>query len=98
MEKERYCLLFKLQCIYIIRLYLIICCLAFCWGVAQSVEVTSLNKPINLSGVWKFKIGDDLYWAEPNLDDTDWAKLKVPLNWESKAMMTMQDLLGIGLT
>ncbi len=66
---------------YMVKLYLIICFSISFWGIAQNVEITSLDKPVDLSGVWKFKIGDDLSWAEPNLDDTDWAKLKVPLNW-----------------
>ncbi len=50
-------------------------------GIAQSIEVTSLDKPVSLTGLWKFQIGDDLFWSEPSFDDADWDELIVPMNW-----------------
>ncbi|MBD3290708.1 glycoside hydrolase [candidate division KSB1 bacterium] len=38
---------------------------------------------INLSGIWKFKPGDDLSWKN-DIDDSDWDKIIVPGYWESQ--------------
>jgi alpha-galactosidase len=37
---------------------------------------------IDLSKNWKFKKGDDLKWADPKLNDSDWEKIKVNSPWE----------------
>ncbi len=39
---------------------------------------------VDLSGKWKFIIGDNLNWAKVNLDDSDWESIRVPDNWESQ--------------
>ena len=31
---------------------------------------------------WLFKTGDDPSWSDPELDDTDWAVIEVPCQWE----------------
>ena len=33
---------------------------------------------VNLRGVWKFNIGDNMKWADPNYDDSDWEDIYVP--------------------
>jgi hypothetical protein len=30
------------------------------------------NSALALMGPWKFRLGDDLAWAQPGFDDTDW--------------------------
>jgi hypothetical protein len=37
---------------------------------------------IDLDGDWKFSIGDNKKWADPNYDDKDWETIDVPSNWE----------------
>ena len=37
-----------------------------------------------LDGDWKFQIGDNQAWANPNFDDSDWDRIKVPSPWEDK--------------
>jgi hypothetical protein len=32
----------------------------------------------SLAGQWRFHPGDDLRWADPNFDDSDWKLVKVP--------------------
>jgi sialate O-acetylesterase len=39
---------------------------------------------LNLSGNWKFSIGDNMDWAQPNYSDTSWENIKVPSAWEDQ--------------
>jgi sialate O-acetylesterase len=38
----------------------------------------------DLSGVWKFKTGDEEEWSWPAFDDSKWQDIKVPLYWEAQ--------------
>ncbi len=44
----------------------------------------SEERLINLRGVWKFTIGDNLDWADPNYDDNHWEEVYVPSAWEDE--------------
>lgn len=37
---------------------------------------------IDLRGSWKFSIGDNEEWAQPEYNDTDWDQIPVPARWE----------------
>lgn len=39
---------------------------------------------VNLRGVWKFSIGDNMDWADPEFDDSDWEEIYVPSTWEDE--------------
>jgi len=39
---------------------------------------------IDLRGHWKFEIGDNMAWADPNFDDSKWQKIFVPSRWEDE--------------
>ena len=43
-----------------------------------------LRKIVSLSGQWKFSIGDDMKWAEPSYNDSDWDQISVPGRWEDQ--------------
>jgi sialate O-acetylesterase len=43
-----------------------------------------LQKVKDLKGFWKFSIGDDPEWANPDFDDSDWERIYVPGNWEEQ--------------
>ena len=43
-----------------------------------------LRKLVSLSGYWKFSIGDDIRWASPAYDDSQWDQLSVPGGWENQ--------------
>ena len=52
--------------------------------VAVSVRAEDLRKIASLSGSWKFSIGDDSKWANPEFNDSDWDQISVPGNWEDQ--------------
>lgn len=39
---------------------------------------------LDLSGRWKFNLGDDPDWKEKKFDDRDWEKVYVPSSWENQ--------------
>ena len=49
-----------------------------------SVHAEDLQKIVSLSGNWKFSIGDDIQWASPSYDDSDWDQIRVPGQWEDQ--------------
>ena len=51
-------------------------------GVFESKD--KLIPDYDLSGMWKFKTGDDEEWSETSFDDSQWKELKVPLYWEAQ--------------
>ena len=46
--------------------------------------ITDLDLDINLSGMWKFKTGDNTQWKDTDLDDRSWRELFVPAFWEAQ--------------
>ncbi|MFY0599704.1 MAG: beta galactosidase jelly roll domain-containing protein [Cyclobacteriaceae bacterium] len=40
------------------------------------------SKIVSLEGMWNFKSGDNSEWADPDIDDSDWSKMKVPGYWK----------------
>lgn len=47
-------------------------------------QVRYLQKLVDLKGTWKFRIGDDMAWAKPNLDDSRWENIYAPVEWEQE--------------
>ncbi len=43
-----------------------------------------LRSVARLSGFWKFSIGDNMEWANPNYDDSKWDEIHAPDTWESE--------------
>jgi len=48
----------------------------------DSKKITDLDLDVNLSGIWKFKTGDDNQWKEADVDDVSWREIFVPAFWE----------------
>lgn len=44
----------------------------------------NFQRLMDLSGLWKFEIGDDTLWADPQFDDRDWEEIRVPSTWEDE--------------
>jgi hypothetical protein len=42
------------------------------------------DKVFDLSGLWKFTIGDNMNWRMRNYDDSDWEEIRVPSSWENQ--------------
>lgn len=51
-------------------------------GDISIMVLESLHLEVNLEGIWKFKIGDDLAWNSANYSDTAWDDMLVPSFWE----------------
>ncbi len=43
-----------------------------------------LDLAIDLSGMWHFKTGDRMEWADPAFEDRKWKQIAVPLTWEQQ--------------
>jgi hypothetical protein len=41
-------------------------------GRAQYVDASGAGEPVKLTALWRFHAGDDLAWAAPGLDDSQW--------------------------
>lgn len=39
---------------------------------------------LDLSGRWKFSLGDDISWKQSTFDDSKWEKINVPSSWENQ--------------
>jgi sialate O-acetylesterase len=39
---------------------------------------------LDLSGRWKFNLGDDMNWKEEKFNDNNWEKVSVPSSWENQ--------------
>jgi len=39
---------------------------------------------LDLSGRWKFSLGDDMKWKEKTFNDNNWEKVSVPSSWENQ--------------
>ena len=51
---------------------------------ASPLEAQDVNLLVDLSGRWKFEIGDDMRRADPGFDDRKWDQIKVPSAWEDQ--------------
>ena len=47
-------------------------------------HISYLDLDINLTGTWKFSIGDISDWKNPDYDDKDWEEIFVPAFWETQ--------------
>ena len=50
---------------------------------SQQALAEDLRKVIFLTGSWKFTIGDDTEWADPDFNDSGWDDIWVPEKWEN---------------
>lgn len=64
-------------------LSLVLFLLSVCGALAgQSFEWNKDRVPlVSLHGLWRFHIGDDPAWADPNFDDSHWALLRAEEDW-----------------
>lgn len=55
-----------------------------CFLMNVTVKGEDLKRIVDLSGYWKFSIGDNNEWVDPDFDDSEWGKIYVPGNWEGQ--------------
>ncbi len=51
---------------------------------SHRVFAEDLRKVVQLSGYWKFSVGDFSKWADPDFDDSNWGEIRVPDKWENQ--------------
>ena len=61
------------------RAVIVLVC-TFNYGYAQE----EWDRILNLSGAWKFSIGDNKRWADPKFEDSNWEGIDVPSRWEDE--------------
>ncbi|MBI9072183.1 MAG: beta galactosidase jelly roll domain-containing protein [Melioribacteraceae bacterium] len=44
-------------------------------------EINKVHPEIQLAGSWKFNIGDEMIWKEPDYDHSEWGNIMVPGFW-----------------
>lgn len=54
------------------------------WFSTSSLLSQDSELSVNLSGQWKFMIGDDPEWKNPAYDDKNWDEINVPGSWENQ--------------
>jgi hypothetical protein len=56
----------------------------FCFFVSSIIYADDYTRILNLEGNWKFTIGDDINWSDPNYNDSNWDEVYVPSSWEDQ--------------
>jgi sialate O-acetylesterase len=51
---------------------------------AGSSDTQEWKQLVNLSGIWKFSVGDNPNWASAVYNDDNWERNKVPSSWENQ--------------
>ena len=55
------------------------------WGdVAVFVDPNPMPIDIDLEGIWKFHVSDNLKWKDPEYPDNSWENILVPGTWENQ--------------
>jgi hypothetical protein len=50
----------------------------------QTGDKRALKMVLDLSGRWRFSLGDKAYWKDKNFNDNEWEKINVPSSWENQ--------------
>lgn len=53
-------------------------------SLGQVVSASPWNLEMDLKGSWKFRIGDQKSWSNPDLNDAQWDAVQVPSAWETQ--------------
>jgi diguanylate cyclase (GGDEF)-like protein len=48
---------------------------------AAEFEIESLDQIVEMHGIWRFRTGDDMRWADPEYDHRLWGNILVPRDW-----------------
>ena len=62
----------------------LLACLAPLWLLAADLPLVTaedLEAGFSIEGQWQFQPGDNLAWADPNLNDNDWGQFNLPELW-----------------
>jgi sialate O-acetylesterase len=62
-----------------IKIFIVVVIVSF---TIQDVKATDWNQIADLEGFWRFSVGDNMKWADPDFDDSKWDFVRVPANWD----------------
>ncbi len=51
---------------------------------APHLTVADMSETYSLKGDWQFRPGDDIRWASPAFDDSNWQTKRIPERWDKK--------------
>jgi len=71
---------FKIAAQVVVSTFIVAILLVAC----NNTNAEDLRKVVDLSGYWRFSIGDDTSWANPDYDDSDWDQIRVSTSWENE--------------
>jgi hypothetical protein len=57
------------------------CMLLIVLGLTGTSCAQDKERLVNLAGDWRFNLGDNMKYAKPDYDDSDWEHIVVPSNW-----------------
>lgn len=69
---------------HIIQLMINLFVLLFVCVFSKETLAQNYQKIVDLNGRWEFSIGDNLEWADPNFNDSNWERVDVPSSWENQ--------------
>jgi len=55
--------------------------------ISTTLRSENLKQIISLEGTWRFTVGDDPEWANPNYNDQEWDYVFVPKSWENNGFV-----------
>lgn len=58
--------------------------LSILWTASIFGQTQSSSFTVDLRGKWKFEVGDNKKYADPNFDDNSWSEIFVPSDWENE--------------
>ncbi|KAB2908138.1 MAG: beta galactosidase jelly roll domain-containing protein [Ignavibacteriales bacterium] len=64
--------------------FLVVCAVSVFLSGCSEVASSENEKLVDLTGEWKFRIGDDSAYAALDYDDSDWDTILVPSSWENQ--------------
>ncbi|MBI5758890.1 MAG: hypothetical protein HZA46_10275, partial [Planctomycetales bacterium] len=56
-------------------------------GAASGAEPVG-GGDVDLSGEWRFRVGDAPVWSRPEIDDSAWSRVPVPQTWDDMSLPT----------
>lgn len=64
--------------------FLLICFVCASCNITIIEANNNYNKVLDLTGSWKFNIGDNMEWATVAYNDSSWESIYTPSNWEKQ--------------
>ena len=67
--------------IQLMKYFIVVLCICV---LVKNAIAQNYQKIVDLNGRWEFSIGDNLNWAEPDYNDSNWEQITVPSAWENQ--------------